>query len=369
MLRSSLTSATRRGLSAAAAEPPTKKVAVTGAAGAIGYAMLMRIASGQMFGPHVPVELQLLETEQGLKPLKGVAMEIKDGAFPLVRGITQTADPNTGFGDADVAVLVGARPRGPGMERADLMNANAAIFAVQGKAINDAAKKDVRVLVVGNPANTNALVAAANAPDIDPAQFMAMTRLDQNRAMGQVAIKTGTPVRDVERVVIWGNHSSTQYPDLSNALVNGKPALDVINDTKWVREEFIPRVQKRGAEIIGARGASSATSAASAAIDHIHDLYVGSGDAWQSLAIRSDGSYGMDKDIWYSVPCRCPGDGVYERVLDIPSPDEYSAAMMDATRKELLEERDAVKHLLPAATRKQAGTKPARKKRAKKATA
>nr|AIT70150.1 malate dehydrogenase [Mazzaella japonica] len=369
MLRSSLTTAARRGLSAAAAEAPTKKVAVTGAAGAIGYAMLMRIASGQMFGPHVPVELQLLETEQGLKPLRGVAMEIKDGAFPLVRGIKQTADPNTGFGDADVAVLVGARPRGPGMERADLMSANAAIFAVQGKAINDAAKRDIRVLVVGNPANTNALVAAANAPDIDPAQFMAMTRLDQNRAMGQVAIKTGTPVRDVERVVIWGNHSSTQYPDLSNALVNGKPALDVINDTKWVREEFIPRVQKRGAEIIGARGASSATSAASAAIDHMHDLFVGSGDAWQSLAIRSDGSYGIDKDIWYSVPCRCPGDGVYERVLDIPPPDEYSAAMMDATRKELLEERDAVKHLLPAATGKQTSTKPARKKRAKKATA
>lgn len=370
MLRTALAAA-RRGFGAAAlpSEQPVKKVAVTGAAGAIGYAMLMRIASGQMFGPDVPVELQLLETEQGLKPLQGVVMEVMDGAFPLVRGIVQTADPEVGFGDADAAVLVGARPRGPGMERSDLMSANAAIFAVQGKAINNAAKKNVSVLVVGNPANTNALVAAANAPDLSPGQFMAMTRLDQNRAMGQVASKTGTSVRDVERVVIWGNHSSTQYPDLSNALVEGKPALDVINDTKWVREEFIPRVQKRGAEIIGARGASSATSAASAAIDHMHDLFVGSGDAWQSMAIPSDGSYGMDKGIWYSVPCYCRGGGVYERVFDVPEPDEYSAAMMDATRKELLEERDAVKHLLPAAGVNVAAAKPAKKKRAKKASA
>lgn len=370
MLRSVLSTAARsaRTLSTSAPDAPVKKVAVTGAAGAIGYAMLMRIASGQMFGPNVPVQLQLLETEQGLKPLKGVALEIMDGAFPLVRGIKQTADPIEGFGDADVAVLVGAKPRGPGMERKDLMSANAAIFAVQGKAINDAAKKDVKVLVVGNPANTNALVAAANAPDIHPSQFMAMTRLDQNRAMGQVASKTGASVRDVERVVIWGNHSSTQYPDLSHALVEGKPALDVINDTEWVRGEFIPRVQKRGAEIITARGASSATSAASAAIDHIHDLFVGSGDKWQSLAVPSDGSYGIDKDIWYSVPCHCPGDGVYKRVLDLPAPDEFSAAMMDATRKELLEERDAVKHLLPTQGKVKAPPK-TRKRRAKKASA
>lgn len=366
MLRSTLSKAARTFRTSA--EAPVKKVAVTGAAGAIGYAMLMRIASGQMLGPNVPIELQLLETEQGLTPLKGVAMEISDGAFPLVRSVTQTADPEDGFSDADVAVLVGARPRGPGMERKDLMSANAAIFAVQGKAINDAAKKDVRVLVVGNPANTNALVAAANAPDLSPAQFMAMTRLDQNRAMGQVAVKTGASVRHVERVVIWGNHSSTQYPDLSSALVQGKPALDVIADTQWVREEFIPRVQKRGAEIIKARGASSATSAASAAIDHIHDLFVGSGDKWQSLAVPSDGSYGMDKDIWYSVPCYCRGGGVYERVLDVPSPDEFSAVMMDATRKELLEERDAVKHLLPAPGDVKDSAKPARKKRARKAS-
>lgn len=340
----------RRALSAATAEAPAVNVAVSGSAGAISYAMLMRIASGQMFGPNVPVNLQLLETEAGLKPLKGVVMEIMDGAFPLVRSITETADPNVGFGDADVAVLVGARPRGPGMERADLMSANAAIFAAQGKALNDSAKRDVKVLVVGNPANTNALVASANAPDLSPSQFMAMTRLDQNRAMGQVALKCGVPVMDVERVVVWGNHSSTQYPDLSNALVAGKPALSVIKDAAWVRKEFIPRVQKRGAEIINARGASSATSAASAAIDHLHDLFTGSGDAWQSLAVCSDGSYGIDKGIWYSVPCRCPGNGVYKRVLDVPAPDEFSAAMMDATRKELLEERDAVKHLLPAKT-------------------
>lgn len=367
MLRSSLYVA-RRTFSISANEKPVKKIAVTGAAGAIGYAMLMRIGSGQMFGPNQPVELQLLETEQGMKPLDGVVMEVMDGAFPLIRGITKTSDPNVGFGDADVAVLVGARPRGPGMERADLMNANASIFAVQGKAINDSAKRNVSVLVVGNPANTNALVAAANAPDLDPSQFMAMTRLDQNRAIGQVATKTKTPVMDIERVVIWGNHSSTQYPDLSNALVADKPALDVINDTKWVRNEFIPRVQKRGAEIISARGASSATSAASAAIDHIHDLFVGSGDAWKSMAIPSDGSFGVDKGIWYSVPCYCRGDGVYERVLDIPSPDDYSAAMLDATRKELLEERDAVKHLLPSDIGVSAPPKVGRKKRAKKAT-
>lgn len=348
MMRSAFSVAGRALSTSAAVEQPVKKVAVTGAAGAIGYALLMRVASGQLFGPNVPVELQLLETEAGLKPLRGVTMEIQDGAFPLVRGVTETSDAHTGFADADVAILVGAKPRGPGMERADLMKDNAKIFAAQGSALNKAASKDVRVLVVGNPANTNALVLAENAPDIDPANIMAMTRLDQNRAMAQVANKTSASVRDVERVVIWGNHSATQYPDLSHALVEGKPALPVINDTNWVRDEFIPRVQKRGAEIIQARGASSATSAASAAIDNIHDLFVGSGDKWQSIAVPSDGSYGIDKDIWYSVPCTCPGGAVYSRVLDLPQPDEFSAAMMDVTRKELLEERDAVRHLLPS---------------------
>jgi malate dehydrogenase len=357
----------RRAFSAAVAtvsEQPVKRVAVTGSAGAIGYALLMRIASGQMFGPDVPVELSLLETSKGMKPLTGVVMELKDGAFPLLRGISTSDDPATGFGDADVAVLVGATPRGPGMERADLMSANAAIFAEQGAALNSSARKSVQVLVVGNPANTNALVASANAPDLDPAQFMAMTRLDQNRGMAQVAAKTGVLVRDVDRVVIWGNHSASQFPDLSNARVAGQPALAVIGDDKWYRDDFTPRVQKRGAEIIGARGASSAASAASAAVDHIHDMFVGSGDKWQSLAVCSDGSYGIDQGIWYSVPCTCT-DGSYTRVTDIAAPNEYSAAMMDATRKELLEERDAVRHLLPTAA---TGTPPpkGRKKRASK---
>lgn len=357
----------RRAMSSAAAELPIKKVAVTGAAGSIGYALLMRISSGQMFGPNQPVELQLIETEVGMKPLKGVTMEIMDGAFPLVRKVTQTSDPNVGFGDADVAVLVGGKPRGPGMERSDLMSANAAIFAEQGKALNNSAKRDVSVLVVANPANTNALVASAHASDIDPSRFKAMTRLDHNRAIAQVAGKTGAMAGDVKKVVIWGNHSATQYPDLSNALVEGKPALDVINDIKWIREEFIPRVQKRGAEIIGASGRSSASSAASAAIDHMRDLHLGSGDSWQSMAIHSDGSYGIDTGIWFSVPCLCRGDGVYERIVDIPAPDEFSAAMIDATRKELLEERDTVRHLLPGGD-VQAVPK-TRKKRARKAAA
>lgn len=341
---------------------------MTGAAGSIGYALLMRIASGQMLGRDMPVELQLLETEQGMKPLRGVVMEVMDGAFPLVEKVTQTSDPMEAFGDADIALLVGARPRGPGMERADLMNANAAIFAEQGRALNEVASRSVSVLVVGNPANTNALVAAANAPDLDATKFMAMTRLDQNRTMAQVAIRTGVPVSQVERVIIWGNHSSTQYPDLSHALVNGKPALDVINDTAWVRETLIPRVQKRGAEIIEARGASSASSAASAAIDNMRDLILGSGHTWQSIAIQSDGSYGIDKDIWYSVPCTCPGNGVYSRVVNIPPPEDFAAAMMDATRKELLEERDAVRHLLPGSSEKSAA-KTTRKRRSKKASA
>lgn len=318
-----------------------------------------------MFGPDVPVTLSLLERSEEMKRVGGVIMELNDGAFPLLHGVSATDDANIGFGDVDVAVLVGAKPRGPGMERADLMSANAQIFAEQGQALNASAKKDVQVLVVGNPANTNALVASENAPDLSPEQFMAMTRLDQNRAMAQVALRANAQVMDVERVVIWGNHSSTQYPDLSNATVAGQPALDVINDTNWVRNEFIPRVQKRGAEIIGARGASSAASAASAAVDHICDMFVGSGDAWQSLGVRSDGSYGIDEGIWYSVPCTC-GDGKFKRVLDIPAPDEYSAAMMDATRKELLEERDAVKHLLPGANGTSSTSAPAKAKRGRK---
>lgn len=372
MIRSALSTAFRTVSTAAASTAlPPKKIAVTGAAGSIGYALLMRIASGEMLGPHQPVQLQLLETEPGLKPLAGVVMEIMDGAFPLIEGLIQTSDPVTAFGDADVALLVGARPRSKGMERGDLLSANAAIFAEQGRALNESANRSVSVLVVGNPANTNALVAAANAPDIPDAQFMAMTRLDQNRALAQVALKAGVSVSDVDRIVVWGNHSATQYPDLSNARINGEPALPILNDPAWMREEFIPRVQKRGAEIISARGASSAASAANAAIDHMRDLHLGSGDVWQSMGVPSDGSYGIDKDIWYSVPVRCTGAGVYERVLDIASPDEFSAAMMDATRKELLEERDGVRHLLPGGG-VTADVKPAakmtRKRRAKKAT-
>lgn len=362
MLRTAF-QAGRRALATSASEPAVKNVAVTGAAGAIGYALLMRIASGQMFGENVPVNLHLLETKTGMKPLQGVELELMDGAFPLVRSIKATSNAVEAFGDVDAAILVGARPRGPGMERKDLLGANAAIFAEQGKALNESAKRGVRVLVVGNPANTNALVAAHNAKDIDATHFHAMTRLDQNRAMAQLAKKTAASVRDVERVVIWGNHSATQYPDLSHATVNGVPAMEVINNDKWIRETLIPGVQKRGAEIISARGASSAASAASAAIDHMRDLFCGSGDLWQSMAVPSDGSYGVDQGIWYSVPCICAGDGSFVRVQNLPPPDEYSAAMMDATRKELIEERDAVMHLLPT----QGSTTPVKKTRKRRA--
>lgn len=325
------------------------RVAVTGAAGAIGYALLMRLASGRMFGPQTDLDLRLIETTPGMKPLKGVAMEIQDGAFPLVTNVEMTDDLVKGFGDVDWCVLVGARPRGPGMERSDLMSANAEIFAKQGKVIGDVGKDGVKVLVVGNPANTNAMVLSENAGDasaVKKENVFAMTRLDQNRAMAQVAKKVGTGVGDVEKVVVWGNHSATQFPDLMHATVGGKKVLDLVDD-KWYKEEFIPRVQKRGAEIIGARGASSAASAASAAIDHVHDLQHGSGDKWQSMGVVSDGSYGIDEGIWYSVPCICKGGGKWSRVKDLAKPNKFAASMMEATRKELLEERDAVLKLLP----------------------
>jgi malate dehydrogenase len=299
-----------------------------------------------MLGPDQPVELQLIETEAGMKPLKGVIMELEDGAFPLLNKTTATTDLEQGFGDVAFAMLVGASPRGPGMERSDLMAANAKIFAQQGKALNTAAQVNAKVLVVGNPANTNALVASENAPDMWPEQFIAMTRLDQSRGAALPAEKVGAQVRDVDRVVIWGNHSATQYADLSHARVAGKWAKGVLNDDKWVRDEFLPRVQKRGAEVIGARGASSAASAASAALDTIRDLHLGSGDAWQSNAIPSDGTYGIKSGLWYSVPTVCNGDSHYRRVLNLPI-DEYSARMMSATERELVEERDAVRHLLP----------------------
>lgn len=302
-----------------------------------------------MLGKDQLVELQLIETEQGMKPLKGVMMELEDGAYPLLSKVTATTDLNEGFGDANYALLVGAKPRGKGMERKDLLSENASIFAEQGKALNDSAAINCKVLVIGNPANTNALVAAANAPDMLPEQFIAMTRLDQSRAQALVAEKVKKDVKDVDRVIIWGNHSATQYPDLSHARVEGKWALDVINDEKWIKEDFIPRVQKRGAEIIGARGASSAASAASAGIDTVRDLHLGSASEWQSNGIVSDGTYGIAEGIWYSVPTVCNGDSHYRRVLNLPI-DEFSAEKMNATEKELLEERDGVRHLLPKDT-------------------
>eukprot|EP00188_Purpureofilum_apyrenoidigerum_P000773 Plantae.Rhodophyta-Purpureofilum_apyrenoidigerum.ctg13759.p1 GENE.Plantae.Rhodophyta-Purpureofilum_apyrenoidigerum.ctg13759~~Plantae.Rhodophyta-Purpureofilum_apyrenoidigerum.ctg13759.p1 ORF type:complete len:477 (-),score=111.20 Plantae.Rhodophyta-Purpureofilum_apyrenoidigerum.ctg13759:450-1880(-) len=331
-------------LSSQAPMPPLR-VAVTGAAGAIGYALVMRIASGEMLGKDQPVILQLLEVEgEGMKKLKGVKMELDDSAFPLLSGVTMSSNPNEAFGDADYALLVGARPRGPGMERKDLLTANAKIFQTQGKALNDVARKSCLTLVVGNPANTNALVAAHNAPNINAEQFMAMTKLDQSRAEGMLAEKLGCGISDVDRMIIWGNHSSTQYPDISHASVKGKWAKSAI-DQKWYEKEFVPRVQKRGAEIIDARGASSAASAAAAAIDHMNALHCGSGNKWQSSGVLSYGEYGVEKGIYYSMPTICDGDQSYRKVMGLPI-DPYSAEKMNITEKELLEERDGVKDLL-----------------------
>lgn len=299
-----------------------------------------------MLGKDQLVELSLIETEAGMSPLRGVMMELEDGAFPLLSKVTATTDLQEGFGDASFAMLVGATPRGKGMERSDLLSANAKIFADQGKALNETAAVNAKVLVVGNPANTNALVASENAPDMWPEQFIAMTRLDQSRAKALVAEKAGVPVKDVDRVIIWGNHSATQYPDLSHARIGGKWAKSILKDDKWIKEDFIPRVQKRGAEIINAKGSSSAASAASAAIDAIRDLHQGSDEEWLSNAIVSDGSYGVTKGIWYSVPTVCNGDSHYRRVQRLPI-DEFSAKMMTRTEMELIEERDSVRHLLP----------------------
>jgi malate dehydrogenase len=321
------------------------RVTVTGAAGQIGYALLFRIASGAMLGDDQPVILQLLDITPAMEALEGVKMELEDCAFPLLAGIVCTDDPNTGFNDADYALLVGARPRGPGMERKDLLEANAAIFSVQGKAINDSASKNIKVLVVGNPANTNALITQRNAPDIDPRNFTAMTRLDHNRALTQVAIKTGTTVNDVSNMTIWGNHSATQYPDLFNAKVNGKAAIELV-DQQWYENDFIPTVQQRGAAIIKARGASSAASAANAAIGHMRSWALGTeGDDWVSMGVYSDGSYGIAEGLIYSFPCRC-SDGDWS-IVPGAEVGEFSRAKMAATEKELTEERDAVQHLLP----------------------
>ncbi len=320
------------------------RVTITGAAGQIGYQLAFRIASGQMLGPDQPVILQLLEIPPALPALHGVVMELNDCAFPTLAGIVATDDPDEAFKDSDYALLVGARPRGPGMERKDLLEANAAIFSVQGKAVNDHASRDIRVLVVGNPANTNALIASSNAPDIDTRNFTAMTRLDHNRAMAQLAEKTASHVNDIRRMTIWGNHSATQYPDINHASVGDSKAMDLV-DRDWLIDDFIPVVQQRGAAIIKARGASSAASAASAAIDHMRDWALGTpGDDWVSMAIPADGSYGIEAGIIYSYPVRCSG-GDYEIVQNLEI-DDFSRARMDDTEKELREERAAIEELL-----------------------
>jgi malate dehydrogenase len=323
---------------------PALNVAITGAAGQIGYALAFRVASGAMLGPDQPVNLHLLEITPALGALQGVVMELTDCAFPTLNKVVATDDAKVAFRDCHAALLVGARPRGPGMERKDLLLANAQIFSAQGKALNEVADRNVRVLVVGNPANTNALIARANARDLNPANFTAMTRLDHNRALTQLGEKTGTHVTAIRKMTIWGNHSATQYPDISHTLVNGKAAKSLV-DQKWLEETFIPVVQQRGAAIIKARGASSAASAASAAIDHIHDWFHGtpSGD-WVSMGVPSDGSYGIKEGVIYSYPVTIK-DGAYQIVQGL-SVDEFSRKRMDATEKELREERDGVKDLL-----------------------
>jgi malate dehydrogenase len=320
------------------------RVAVTGAAGQIGYSILFRIASGQMLGPDTEVELRLLEIPQGVKAAEGTAMELDDCAFPLLAGIQITDDPNVAFDGVNVALLVGARPRGKGMERGDLLQANGGIFKPQGQALNAHAASDVKILVVGNPANTNSLIAMMNAPDIPRERFTSMMRLDHNRAIAQVAAKAGVKVADVTNISVWGNHSATQYPDIFHAQVSGSPAAEVLADRAWLTDDFIPTVQKRGAAIIEARGASSAASAANAAIEHIHDWVLGtpSGD-WVSMGVPSDGSYGVPEGLITGFPCTCAG-GAYEIVQGLEL-DDFSSARVQASVAELEEERKAVADL------------------------
>jgi malate dehydrogenase len=321
------------------------KVTVTGAAGQIGYAVLFRIASGQLLGPDTPVNLSLLEIPDAVKAAEGTAMELEDCSFPLLAGLSIHDDANDAFDGCNVGLLIGARPRGKGMERSDLLEANGGIFKPQGQAINDHAADDVKVLVVGNPANTNCLIAMSNAPDVPRERFTAMTRLDHNRAMAQLAAKLGVPVSEITNVTVWGNHSTTQYPDLVHAKVSGQSAWDAVDDEAWIADEFIPRVQKRGAEVIEARGASSAASAANAAVDHVHDWVRGTPDGdWVSMSVPSDGSYGVDEDLISGFPCTCSG-GEWQIVegLDI---DDFSRERIDASVEELKQERDAVKHLI-----------------------
>ncbi len=321
---------------------PTVRVAITGAAGNIGYAAAFRVAAGNMLGEDQPIILQLIEIPPVLDALKGVEMELRDCAFPLLEDIVCTADVNEGFGDVDYVLSIGSKPRTKGMERADLLSENGKIFGPQGKAINDNASKDVKVLVVGNPANTNALIACNNAPDLDSSQFTSMMRLDHNRAISQLASKTGAAVTTIKQMVVWGNHSLSQFPDITHCTVNGKAAKSLVDDA-WYKEEFMPKVQKRGAEIINARGASSAASAAAAAIDHMRDWVHGSDD-WVSLGMISKGDYGITEDLMYSFPVSC-SDGNFEVITGL-NQDDFSIEMMKATEKELLEERDAVKDLL-----------------------
>jgi malate dehydrogenase len=320
------------------------RVAITGAAGQISYSIIFRIASGDMLGKDQPVILQLLEIPPAMGALNGVVMELNDCAFPLVAGVIPTDDPNVAFQDTDFAVLVGARPRGPGMERSDLLKANAAIFSVQGKALSEHANRDVKVLVVGNPANTNALITLKNAPNLNPRNISAMLRLDHNRAVSQLAAKTGTHTTKIEKMVVWGNHSSTQYPDISYATVDGKPAINIVDDA-WYKNEFIPTVQQRGAAIIKARGASSAASAASAAVDHMRDWALGTGGRWVSMGVHSAGNtYGIDEDIIFSFPIVCE-NGQWKEIGGLQV-NEFSRERLTATQNELLEEKAAIADLL-----------------------
>ena len=320
------------------------RVAVTGAAGQIGYAILFRIASGQLLGPDTPIRLSLLEIPQAVKAAEGTAMELDDCAFPLLAGVDISDDPNKAFDGVNIALLVGARPRTKGMERSELLEANGGIFKPQGEALNAHAAPDIKVLVVGNPANTNCLIAQSNAPDIPRERFSAMMRLDHNRATAQLAKKAGVTVSEISNITIWGNHSATQYPDIFHAKVGGENAAALVNDQRWLEDDFIPTVQKRGAAVIEARGASSAASAANAAIDHIHDWVLGTpSEDWISMAVPTDGSYGVEEGVISSFPVTCSG-GSYEIVQGL-SIDEFSRSRIDATTGELREERDAVKQL------------------------
>ena len=321
------------------------RIAITGAAGQIGYSLLFRIANGDMLGREQPVILQLLDIPQAQQALRGVAMELEDCAFSMLQQVIVTDDPKVAFRDAEVALLVGARPRSKGMERKDLLEANGAIFSEQGKMLNEFAARHVKVLVVGNPANTNALIAMKNAPDLDPKNFSAMMRLDHNRAVTQVALKLFQPVRDVKKMVVWGNHSGTQYPDLSHAEIRGRKVLEILQDHSWIEKEFIPTVQKRGGAVIEARGLSSAASAANAAISHVHDWLLHSHhNDWVTMSVPSDGSYGIPEGVIYGFPVTCR-NGHYHIVQDLPVSDLGRQHMLDSHR-ELLEERDHIKHLL-----------------------